>query len=500
MHISWTALVGTAFAVSALVMAVAIVQQRRPPAATIAWLLVLVLLPIVGWLVYRFIGPQRLERRKYRRRVTRKLVEEAAGALLEIRCATPMQHREQLARVALAAGEAPPLRACDLALYTEGEPTFVAITEAIAAARHHIHVEYYIWEPDHQGQRLRDQLIECARAGIEVRVLVDGTGSRGANRRFFAPLVAAGGRVGVFNPVTLLGLRRKRVDFRLHRKAVICDGLVGFTGGINMTDAETREFSGDRAWRDTHIRFCGSAVRVLQRIFVEDWLYTTGAELPSGELYFPFPETVGTDVVQVVSSGPDFDAFAIHKMFFAAINQATTRLWITTPYFVPDDAILSALVSAAMRGVDVQIIAPAHGDSRFVDFAARSYFPEMIAAGARVFEYQPRFIHAKTFVIDHDVAIVATANLDNRSFRLDFETAVVVYGAALNAQLDAVFRADLEACEELLLERITSGSGGSGRRGLARASPRLRGRAGRCPGPRPPAGAAPPSGCSARWG
>jgi len=447
--ISFWSLLAGAITVWGLAMTIVIVLQRRSPAATIAWLLVLALLPIVGWMVYRLIGPQRLERRKLRRRVTRKLVEEAIGALHEIETEGPMRHREQLARVAIAAGEAPPLRADGIELYTEGEPKYRAVADAIDAARHHVHLEYYIWENDRIGQRLRDQLAARAKAGIEIRLLVDATGSLGARRGFFRPLVDAGAKVAWFNPVSLLGLRRRRADFRTHRKIVVCDGRVGFTGGMNVADAETAEFTGGDAWRDTHVRFEGSAVRVLQRVFAEDWFYATATEIPSGEAYFPAPTTPGGEVVQIVASGPDLDVFAIHKVFFAAINQATARVWVTTPYFVPDDAILSALVSAAMRGLDVRVIAPARGDSRLVDLAARSYFPDMLVAGARVFEYLPRFLHAKTFVIDDDISIIGTANLDNRSFRLDFEVAAVLYGPETNAKLDAAFRADLEHCREL---------------------------------------------------
>jgi cardiolipin synthase len=453
----WTSLAGL-FAVWALAMAVVIVQQRRSPAATIAWLLVLALLPIFGWVVYRLIGPLRLERRKLRRRVTRKIVEEATGALAEIQHAAPMRHREQLARVAIAAGEAPPLRADHIDLYTEGQDKYQAIATAIDAATHHIHLEYYIWENDGTGRRLRDQLVSRARAGIEVRVIVDGTGSLGARGRFFRPLIEAGGQVAWFNPVSLFHIRKRRADFRSHRKIIVCDGRVGFIGGMNVADTETAEFSGDAAWRDTHMRFEGSAVRVLQRVFVEDWCYATTTELPASDAYFPVPTTTGGEVVQIVSSGPDLDAFAIQKVFFTAINRAESRVWLTTPYFLPDDPILSALVSAAMRGVDVRVIAPARSDSRLVDLAARSYFPDLLTAGARVYEYLPRFVHAKTFVIDDDVAIIGTANLDNRSFRLDFEVIAILYGSTMNARLDAVFQADLAHCREFDAERCRQAS------------------------------------------
>ena len=445
--IGWILLASTVWA---LIMAVVIVQQRRSPAATIAWLLVLAFVPLLGYLVYRLIGPLRLERRKLRRRLTRKVVEEALGALTEIENESPMRHREQLARIAIAAGEAPPLRSDHIELYTEGVDAYRGMAAAIDAATHHVHVEYYIWEPDETGRRLRDRLIERAKAGVEVRVIVDGTGSHGVRRGFFKTLVAAGAEVYWFNPVSLLGLSRRRADFRSHRKIVVCDGRGGFTGGMNVTDVHTSELAGAEAWRDTHIRLEGSAVRALQRVFVEDWMYSADHTLPFSEAYFPSPPDVCRgEVVQIVASGPDLATFAIHKMYFGAVNQAASRVWLTTPYFVPDDAMLSALVSAAMRGVDVRLIVPKKGDSKLVDLAARSYFPDMLAAGAHVYEYGPRFVHAKTFVIDDDVSIVGSANVDNRSFRLDFEVVAVIYGHDLNTRLAAAFTADLVSCNEV---------------------------------------------------
>jgi cardiolipin synthase A/B len=450
MSISAWSLVVAVLTIWSLTMAVTIVLERRPPTSTIAWLLVLILFPVGGWVMYRLIGPLRLERKKLRRRVSREVIAEAAATLREIEAAAPANHRQQLARVAIAVGEAPPLRADRVTLYTEGDETYAAIAEALEAARHHIHLEYYIWEDDRIGTRLRDLLVTRAKAGVEVRLLLDGTGSFTTRGDFFDPLVEAGACLAWFNPITILGgLRRRRIDFRTHRKIVVCDGRVGFTGGINVAETESKEFSGKHAWRDTHLRIEGSAVLVLQRVFAEDWLYATETVLPGGDAYFPIPESAGSEVVQIVASGPDLDAFAVHKMFFAAITQATHRIWLTTPYFVPDDVILSALVSAAHRGVDVQIIVPRRSDSVLVDLAARSYFPELLAAGTRVFEYRPRFVHSKTFVVDDDVAIVSTANLDNRSFRLNFEVAAVIYGATMNAQLEAAFREDLEYCREL---------------------------------------------------
>jgi cardiolipin synthase len=443
----------------AIAMAIVVVLERRSPAATMAWILVLALVPIFGWLIYTLIGPRRLERKRLKRKTSRKVIEEAVGAILEIDDAAPYHHRSQLARLAQNLGEAGPLRAQAIDIYTEGAAAFAEIFAAIEGARHHVHLEYYIWEPGRLGTQLRDLLIARAQAGIEIRLILDGTGAAGIKESFLRPLRAVGAQVAWFNPVRLRSLRRRRADFRSHRKIVVVDGTVAFTGGMNVADDQTATFTGAAAWRDTHLRLAGSAVRALQRIFAEDWYFTTNRTLAGGP-YYPAPASParpgesGGEVVQVIGSGPDGDAFAIHKMLFAAITQATERLWVTTPYFVPDEAIMSALLTTALRGVDVQLLVPDHGDSRLVDLAARSYYPELLRAGGRVFLYQPRFLHAKTMVVDDDLAIVGSANLDNRSFRLDFEVAVVCYGGSINARLDHAFRDDLSHARELSLADV----------------------------------------------
>jgi cardiolipin synthase len=233
----------------------------------------------------------------------------------------------------------------------------------------------------------------------------------------------------------------------------VCDGNVGFIGGINISEEQTSEFYGERAWRDTHMRIEGSAVRALQRVFVEDWHYATG-EIPNGPQYLHRAVTRGEELVQIAASGPDAAVYAIHKLMFAAIASAHERVLITTPYFVPDEPIATALATAALRGVDVKVIVPALGDSRLADLAARSYFPELLSAGVHIYEYLPRFIHAKTMVIDRDLSLIGSANMDNRSFRLNFEVCAAVYGAEFTAKLAAAFDDDLAECREVRTKQL----------------------------------------------
>lgn len=444
----WTILLtlGTAWG---LAMAVVIILQRRSAAATIAWMLVLVFLPIAGLAIYRFIGPLRLERKKTRRRRTRKLVAEALGTMRVLDADSAHHEHGELARVGINSGEAPPLRAESLELYTEGAAAYAAIVAAIEAAKHHVHLEYYIWEPDHFGCRLLELLAKRAADGVHVRLLVDAVGAHRLRHRHLARLRDSGAEVAFFNPVSLRIFRGRRADFRSHRKIVVCDGHTGFTGGMNISDDHTAEHTGARAWRDTHLRVVGSAVRALQRTFVDDWYFATERLPASGPEYFPpIDGTPGTRIVQVIASGPDEAVFPIHRAFFTAMNTASRRLYVTTPYFIPDEPILAALGSAALRGVDVKLLIPRRGDSRLIDLAARSYLLELLQAGVHVFEYLPRFVHAKTMAIDDGLAIIGTANLDNRSFRLNFEIAALVFDEMVNDGLARAFLADLEHARE----------------------------------------------------
>jgi cardiolipin synthase len=422
-----------------LVSAAVILLQRRSAAATIAWLLVLAFLPIVGMIIYRLIGPMRLKRKRLRRQLGRVAVEEITGAMGRMR--ELAAEDVQVALVPISLGEAPPLYAGAVDVYLDGVSKYAAMLAAIEAARHHVHLEYYIWEPDQIGTRLRDLLVEKARAGVKVRMLVDGTGSAGLDRQWTRPLRDVGVEIARFNPVSLRWTRR--ADFRTHRKIIVCDGRVAFTGGMNITDAHSAELSPTAYLRDTHLRIEGVAVWPLQRIFLEDWYFATEQVPPTGLDIFPMPDSERRHLVQIVSSGPDREQMSIHRAFFTAITRATSRLWVTTPYFVPDDSMMTALCTAALRRMDVRLVIPKRSDSRLVDLAARSYIPELISSGVRVYEYLPRFIHAKTMVIDDDLAIVGTANLDNRSFRLNFEVVALLFDRGLNLELANAFETDL---------------------------------------------------------
>ncbi|HYW51161.1 MAG TPA: cardiolipin synthase [Gemmatimonadaceae bacterium] len=429
-----------------------ILTERRPPLATVAWIVTLASLPIIGLLVYYFLGPRSLERKRRRRVVARAAKRSRSSGSRPNRASAVDSLGTAGARIAaVAAGveQSPPLPARTLDLYDGGCQTYTAILEAIAAARHHVHLEYYIFEEGVVARRIRDALVERAKAGVQVRLLLDGLGSKRMGG-FLQPMRDAGVHVARFGP----RMRPGFVNFRTHRKIVVCDGTTGFTGGINIDDCHDASVVGpDDCWRDTHARITGDAVAPLALAFLEDWQYATD-EVLDGLEFLPELNGAGTELVQICASGPDAHPQSIHAVYFTAITSAQQRVWISTPYFVPDESMQSALSSAALRGVDVRVLIPVRSDQRLADAAARSYFPELLAAGVRLFLYGPPPLHAKTLVIDGDAAIVGSANLDNRSLRLNFEAIAVCYGREPVELLAAMYERDLLRSSEVTVRDI----------------------------------------------
>lgn len=445
----WTA-VTVLEVVYVLLLSTWILLEKRSPAATLAWILGLMALPVAGFFIYFLIGPQRLRRRRLRRLRAQQAIARPERGVEELALRDPGKARDAagIARIGQATNRAVLSTATDVDLLVDGASTYAAILDAVRGATHHVHVLYYIFEPDRTGRQLRDALIERARAGVKVRVVVDAVGSvKALRRRFFAPLAAAGGQIAYFNRLSLARFFTRLLNFRNHRKIVVVDGRVGFTGGINVTDNENTALDPE-AWRDTHLCLRGPCVAFLQLVFLEDWCYVKREPPPSGGLFADF-EVAGERVVQILDSGPDKQFEPIKNAYFAAINAAKEEIQLSMAYFVPDEPMLFALKSAAMRGVTVRVLLSKKTDSRTVSAAARSYYDELLAAGVRIFEYQPRVLHAKTLVVDDWFAAVGTSNFDARSFRLNFEVSAVVYGSKLATELAQLFEEDLTQAKQI---------------------------------------------------
>ena len=421
-----------------VVLAGWIVLQKREPIATLSWLLSLALLPVLGFLIYHFLGPQRIRRQRLRRVRARARLERREDDPQERNCSALM-------RLGAASSGYGPSSAQSVQLLSDGGATYDALLAAIAVAQRHVHLEYYIFEPDRTGTMLRDALCERLRAGVQVRLLLDAIGSSRISQAFLQPLRDAGAEILFFHR-TRIRLRRlwhPKINLRNHRKIVVVDGRIGFTGGINITDEENERLRED-AYRDLHVCIEGEAVRWLQLAFFEDWSYA-GSRVPQGPDMWPELAAGPIDAL-VLPAGPDSPWEAIHRTMIAAIGRAQRRVWLATPYFVPGEAARMALTSAALRGIDVRLLVPMQSDSRLVSAAARSYFDELQAAGIRIFEY-PRMLHTKALLIDDDISLLGSSNFDNRSFRLNFELCVLFEDAGVARSLEAILQDDLaRAC------------------------------------------------------
>jgi len=431
-----------------------IVLQRREPTATLAWVLFIVLLPYVGVLLYLLVGRRRLNRQIRRRHARHSELhphldqQEQELAHLEVPEAPPelpKPSERELVLLSNRMGSRPPTCGNKVELLVKAKETYRQLEAAIEGATDHVNMLYYIFEDDRTGKRFRDLLVKKAKEGVVVRLLTDGVGSYGLDS-FMGPLRAAGGQHAEFLPVG--GLRRHwNLNLRNHRKVAVIDGRLAFTGGVNIADDYApRRRKKIPPWRDTHLAIRGPAVQHLQEVFAEDWFFATGRDMIS-ERWYPEQQPVGEDVVQIIASGPDTATEPIQRIFFTAITMAKERVFLTTPYFIPDQAMCVALETAALRGVDVRLLLPRHSDHPMVLYAGRSYYDNLLHSGVKIYEYGAAFLHAKSLVVDRTWGTVGSANMDVRSFRLNFEVNAAIYSGQFADRLAEVFIHDLAGAE-----------------------------------------------------
>jgi cardiolipin synthase len=341
----------------------------------------------------------------------------------------------------------------EIEIFTDGHDKFDALFKDIANAKKHIHVLYYIIQNDTYGNRLLDALIEKAKEGVEIRLVYDDAGSRRISKKRIKKLIEAGGHAEAFFPGKL-PLINLRINFRNHRKLVIIDRKIGYLGGFNVGEEYLGLNPKFGYWRDTHLRIRGDAVNDLQSRFLLDWAQASGDKMEWTEKYFKYTHKNDENGVglQIVTSGPDTEWEQIKTSYIRMILDAKEYIYLQTPYFIPDDSVLDAIRIASMSGVDVRVMIPNKPDHLFVYWATYSYVGELLKAGAKVFLYENGFLHAKTMVIDDRLATVGTANIDVRSFRLNFEVNAIIYHAETAMQLRDTFAADLNHSHELTSE------------------------------------------------
>ena len=463
----------------------------------------ILVLPIFGGLLFLVFGINRVNRRAKLKEQARDHIVENLPQWARFRLPNDIpltKIQMSLINVADSLSDTKPTCDNSIELLVDMNRTLGLIEQAILAAEHSLHLEYYIWQPDKTGRRVRDLLVKKARDGVNVRFLYDGLGSFGLNRRFFKPMYDAGIQVATFLPGS--GFRQRwSINLRSHRKIVVVDGVVGFTGGMNIGDEYLGKNPALGSWRDTHLRMTGPTVLQLQRVFVEDWYHATGEELVHDEL-FPIPEnrrsrgesiapseaqsetqvqpSVGdvkpisesstanglsanlrdqdqsplidhTVSAQVIAGGPLGEIRAFHSLMFAAITGAEQSVTLATSYFVPTPSLVTALETASYRGVRVRLLVAGRSAHFWTVVAARSYYESLLCAGVEIFEYQSGLLHSKTLTIDGCWSLVGTPNFDARSLLLNFEVGVLLYDARIANRLERHFDHDRRGAKRIIL-------------------------------------------------
>ncbi|NGP44664.1 cardiolipin synthase [Bacillaceae bacterium SIJ1] len=436
-------------------------RERRDISATWAWLLVLLFVPVVGFVLYLFFA-QNLSRyrlfdsedfnqRDYGDIVSSQLKKIKEGHL-PYRNVDISEHRDMI-YMHLLHNQAAFSDNNIFEFYTSGDKKFKQLIEDIKQAKESIHLQYYIYRRDNLGKAVREALIQKAKEGLRVRVLYDALGSRTLNKGFFKELIKHGGEVESFFPSKLRFINI-RLNYRNHRKIVVIDGKIGYIGGFNVGDEYLGLSEKFGYWRDNHLRVQGTAVYSLQARFILDWNQASRYhDIRYHASLFPEPVQTGNIGAQIVTSGPDSELEHIKYGYLKMISSAKKNIYIQTPYFIPDASMLDALRVACLSDVKVHIMIPNKPDHPFVYWATLSHLGELLKLGANVYTYTNGFIHSKTIVVDGDIASVGTANIDVRSFKLNFEVNAFLYDVGMAKHLTQQFQEDMKDSELLTLEK-----------------------------------------------
>lgn len=442
--------------INVLLSIVIVFFERREPKAVWTWLLVLYFIPILGIFLYFMIGYDFHKRQMFRT----KEIEDAMYSAVskqeetiireEFQPSDPrLQKFSDTVLMNLEAADAVYSADNQVEIFTDGREKFRALYEEIQNAKEFVHIQYYIIRNDELWKPFEELLTEKVKQGVEVRLLYDSMGSRGMKKSDWKRLQEAGIQIGEFFPA-LFGRLQLRINYRNHRKIAVIDGKTAFVGGFNIG----REYVGLDPkfgyWRDTHLKIQGSAVLSLHIRFILDWNYATNQNLFLADRYFRIPEKApGEEAVQIISSGPDSRWQNIRNVYLKMISKARKNIYIQTPYFIPDESVMDAIRIAAMSGVDVRVMIPCKPDHPFVYWATYSYIGELLEAGAKCYTYDNGFLHAKGMVVDGVVSCYGTANMDIRSFRLNFEVNAVIYSVKIAERMEAIFLEDLKSCTRI---------------------------------------------------
>ena len=433
-----------------LAVIVVVLSENRNPVKSMAWMLVLVLLPIVGLVVYLVFGRSLKGMKLISRSHLRELRRMNDFPEDISRESDLCDSSRQLISLVNKLTEPHLFAGNDITIFTSGEEKFEALLHDIEQAREHIHLQYFIIENDTSGKRLIELLERKAREGVQVKVLYDYVGSFYFRPKVLKRMRAAGIEVHPFLKLTITQFLF-RFNWRNHRKIVVIDGVIGYVGGMNIADRYIIGEKHQDPWRDTHLRIVGESVTAMQYSFAIDWDFTTRQLLMASIKHHDADESSSNYLVQMVNSGPASRWNNISFVFFKAITLAKHTLYLQTPYFLPSDSLLKAMQSAALAGVDVRLMIPSKPDGVMLRLATASYLKECLLSGIKIYCYDHAMMHAKVLIVDDEFATVGSTNFDFRSFEHNFEFNALVYSKEFNSQMKAIFEEDMAQCTRLSL-------------------------------------------------
>lgn len=451
---NWLLVSEIAYITILVLVCLRIIYDTRSTTKTLAYLLFAVFVPIFGMIFYFFFGINYRHRKMYSKKLFenddlaakfRKDLLQYSEKTYEENNAEIISNKE-LAFMVLNDSMSPLTSKNAVKLLVNGENKFPEVLEAIKSAKHHVHIEYYIFEDDEIGNALAEAMIAKAKEGVKVRFIYDDFGSKTIRKKLVPRLIENGVEAYPFLKVHFI-LLANRLNYRNHRKIIVIDGYTSFIGGINVSDRYINSNNEQQYWRDTHLRIDGPGTQYLQYLFLCDWNFCSDSVLEPNRYFFPArSQKIAEEnkIVQIAASGPDSESPTILFSTLQAINLATKEILITSPYFIPGESLLDALSISSLSGISVKLLVPGKSDSILVNSAARSYYNDLLKAGVEIYQYQKGFVHAKTMVTDKEVAIVGTANMDFRSFDLNFEVNAIVYDTEIATELSDIFYEDLK--------------------------------------------------------
>lgn len=446
--------------IAVILTIIVIILRTNSSSKALAYILLVVLLPVLGIIIYFSIGDNFRKRKLYKKKLkmNKKKYEELKLKIKKYHQDLMEDESNEIGHFYKLANnnryEYLTSSKNHSELLLNGEHKFPKLLQDLKSAKEHIHLEYYIYEDDTIGNEIAEILIQKVKEGVKVRFIYDDFGSQSIRNSFKERLKEAGVEIVPFYKIRWL-LFADRINYRNHRKIVVIDGKIGYVGGINVSDKYINNKKQQLYWRDTHVRIEGASVQALQQTFLTDWNFCAEQDIPLSSKYFPLANAQtfqNGQVVQIVACGPDSDYPNILFAMTQAIMLAQKQVLITTPYFIPDASFIDALKITSMSGVKIKLIVPGISDSKLVNAVSNSYYEELMEAGVEVYKYQKGFVHAKTIICDDMVSFVGTANLDQRSFELNFEIHAIVYGKTFTEQHIAAFHNDLRNSKKINLE------------------------------------------------